>query len=254
MSPPEATQPRAQLRPTGQVDLTAAPLNRVFALAWGLPDSPNSLGEFVYAPKWTETARIDVTARAFADTNPANQAQADEDFARLMLRSLLIEKFQIKWHWEDRPIPGFTILADSPKMAKGDPTKRTRCFEGAPAGSPAAAKPPQFPRLVTCENVSMVQFGQLLPQIAGGYTRVAALDKTGLPGGYDFILNFSPIEQVLGPRPDAGAAGAGTALDPTGALSLQDAVRRQLGLRLEDAKLPFPVLVIDSMNQQPLDN
>ncbi len=254
MSPPEATQPRAQLRPTGQVDLTAAPLNRVFALAWGLPDSPNSLGEFVYAPKWTETARIDVTARAFADTNPANQAQADEDFARLMLRSLLIEKFQIKWHWEDRPIPGFTMLADSPKMAKGDPTKRTRCFEGAPAGSPAAAKPPQFPRLVTCENVSMVQFGQLLPQIAGGYTRVAALDKTGLPGGYDFILNFSPIEQVLGPRPDAGAAGAGTALDPTGALSLQDAVRRQLGLRLEDAKLPFPVLVIDSMNQQPLDN
>ena len=254
MSPPEATQPRAQLRPTGQVDLTAAPLNRVFALAWGLPDSPTLLAQFVYAPKWTETARIDVTARAFADTNPANQAQADEDFARLMLRSLLIEKFQIKWHWEDRPIPGFTIVADNPKMAKGDPTKRTRCFEGAPAGSPAAAKPPQFPRLVTCENVSMVQFGQLLPQIAGGYTRVAALDKTGLPGGYDFILNFSPIEQVLGPRPDAGAAAAGTALDPTGALSLQDAVRRQLGLRLEDAKLPFPVLVIDSINQQPLDN
>src|SRR5688500_2382602 len=89
MSPPEATQPRAQLRPTGQVDISAAPLNRVFALAWGLPDSPNLLAQFVVAPKWTETARIDVTARAFADTNPANQAQADEDFARLMLRSLL---------------------------------------------------------------------------------------------------------------------------------------------------------------------
>jgi uncharacterized protein (TIGR03435 family) len=254
MSPPEATQPRAQLRPTGQVDLSAAPLNRVFALAWGLPDNPNLLAQFVVAPKWTETARIDVTARAFADTNPANQAQADEDFARLMLRSLLIEKFQIKWHWEDRPIPGFTIVADGPKMTKGDPAKRTRCFEGAPAGSPAAAKPPQFPRLVTCENVSMQQFGQLLPQIAGDYTRVAAADKTGLPGGYDFILNFSPIAQVLGARPDAAAVNTGTALDPTGALSLQEAVRRQLGLRLEDAKLPFPVLVIDSINETPTDN
>ena len=171
-----------------------------------------------------------------------------------MLRSLLIEKFQIKWHMEDRPMPGFTIVADSPKMTKGDPAKRTRCFEGAPAGSPAAAKPPQFPRLVTCENVSMEQFGQLLPQIAGGYTRVAAVDKTGLQGGYDFTLNFSPIEQVLGPRPDAGAANTGAALDPTGALSLQDAVRRQLGIRLEDAKLPLPVLVIDSINETPTDN
>ena len=150
--------------------------------------------------------------------------------------------------------PGFTIVADGPKMTKGDPAKRTRCFEGAPPGSPAAAKPPQFPRLVTCENVTMEQFGQLIPQIAGGYTRVAALDKTGLQGGYDFTLNFSPIEQVLGARPDAGTVNSGTALDPTGALSLQEAVRRQLGLRLEDAKLPAPVLVIDSISETPLDN
>ena len=254
MSPPEATQPRAQLRPTGQVDISAGPLQRVMALAWGLPDNPNTLAQYVFAPKWVETANVDVTARAFADTNPANQAQLDDDRIRQMLVSLLVEKFQITWHWEDRPMPGFTIVADGPKMAKGDPTKRTRCFEGAPAGSAAAAKPPQFPRLVTCENVSMQQFGQLLPQIAGGYTRVAAVDKTGLQGGYDFILNFSPIEQVLGSRPDAAAANSGAALLPTGALSLQEAVRRQLGLKLEDAKLPFPVLVIDSINETPTDN
>jgi uncharacterized protein (TIGR03435 family) len=253
-SPPEATQSRAQLRPTGQVDISAGPLNRIISLAWNLPDSPDLLAQFLIAPKWVDNARFDVTARAFADTNPANNAQADEDFARLMLRSLLIERFQIKWHMEERPIPGFIILADNPRMTKSDPTKRTRCFEGAPAGSAAAARPPQFPRLVTCENVSMQQFGQLLPQIAGGYTRVAALDKTGLPGGYDFVLNFSPIDQVLGPRPEAGTAATGTALDPTGALSLQQAVRRQLGLRLEDAKLPAPVLVIDSIRETPLDN
>jgi uncharacterized protein (TIGR03435 family) len=255
-SPPEATQPRAQLRPTGQVDIGAAPLNRIIGLAWNLTDGGARVGDDAYlvGPKWLETARFDVTARAFADTNPANTAQADEDLARMMLRSLLIEKFQIKWHMEDRPMPAFAIVADSPKMTKGDPTKRTRCFEGLPPGSPAAAKPPQFPLLVTCENVSMVQFGQLLPTIAGGYTRIAALDKSGLPGGFDFTLNFSPIEQVQGPRPEAGAANTGVALDPTGALSLQDAVRRQLGLKLEDTKLPVPVLVIDSISEKPLDN
>ena len=254
MSPPEATQPRAQLRPTGQVDLSAAPLQRVMALAWGLPDNPATLAQYVFTPKWTETAKIDVTARAFADTNPANQAQLDDDRIRQMLVSLLVEKFQIKWHWEDRPMPGFTIVAEGPKMTKADPTKRTRCYEGAAAGSPAAAKPPQFPRLVTCENVSMEQFGQRLPQIAGDYTRVVALDKTGLQGGYDFTLNFSPIQQVQGPRPEAGAANVGVALDPTGALSLLDAVRRQLGIRFEETKLPFPVLVIDSINETPTDN
>jgi uncharacterized protein (TIGR03435 family) len=44
------------------------------------------------------------------------------------------------------------------------------------------------------------------------------------------------------------------ALDPTGALSLQDAVRRQLGIKLEAAKRPAPVLVIDSISEKPLDN
>jgi uncharacterized protein (TIGR03435 family) len=155
---------------------------------------------------------------------------------------------------EDRPMPAFTIVADSPKMAKADPTKRTRCFEGAPAGSPAAAKPPQFPRLLTCQNISMEQFAQMLPTVAGGYTRVPALDKSGLQGGYDFTLNFSPIEQVQGPRPEAGAANAGVAIDPTGALSLLDAVRRQLGIKLEETKRPVPVLVIDSLNETPTDN
>ena len=254
MSPPEANQPRAQLRPTGQVDISAGPLQRVMALAWNLPDNPATLAQYVFVPKWVETAKVDVVARAFADTNPANQAQLDDDRIRQMLVSLLVEKFQIKWHWEDRPIPGFTIVADSPKMAKGDPAKRTRCYEGLPAGKTPDPKQYPFPRLVTCENVSMQQFGQLLPQIAGGYTQVAAVDKTGQQGGYDFTLNFSPIGQVQGSRPELGAANTGAALDPTGALSLQEAVRRQLGLRLEDAKLPFPVLVIDSINDTPTDN
>jgi uncharacterized protein (TIGR03435 family) len=251
-SPPDATQPRAQLRPTGQVDISAGPLHRIIGLAWNLPNDPP--GPYLVGPKWVETALFDVTARAFATPNPANQAQLDEDLIRLMLRSLVVEKFQVKWHMEDRPMPAYDLVADSPKMTKADPTRRTRCFEGAPAGSPAAAKPPQFPRLVTCENVSMEQFAQMLPAIAGGYTRVPAADKTGLQGGYDFTLNFSPIGQVQGARPELGAANAGVALDPTGALSLMEAMRRQLGIRMEETKRPIPVLVIDSINEKPTDN
>ncbi|HVG53175.1 MAG TPA: TIGR03435 family protein [Vicinamibacterales bacterium] len=248
-SPPDAQNPRAQLQQTGVANISAAPLNRIMQLAWTLPNE-----QYIVGPKSLETIRIDITARAFATPNPENQAQVDEDLARLMLRSLLIDRFEIKWHMEDRPMPAYTLVAESPKMTKADPKVRTRCFEGAPPGSAAAAKPPQYPRQVTCQNVSMAQFGQMLPNVAGGYTRVPALDKTGLEGGYDFTLNFTPIEMLQGARPELGAANSGQALDPTGGLSLMDAVRRQLGVRLEETKRPVPVLVIDSMRETPKDN
>ena len=89
--------------------------------------------------------------------------------------------------------------------------------------------------------------------IANGYTRALAIDMSGLEGGYDFTLNVSTIGQVLGPQ-EHGSTGTGVAVDPTGALPLPDAARRQLGIRLEETKRPLPVMVIDSINQTPLDN
>jgi uncharacterized protein (TIGR03435 family) len=249
---PDVQGARAQLLPSGQVTISGPPLIRIMSLAWGLPDAQYS--QFIVGPKWIESSRFDVTARAFATPNPANQAQLDEDRIRLMLRALVVDRFQIKWHMEDRPLPAFEIVAEGPKMAKADPATRTRCYEGPPANSPPGAKPPPFPVLITCQNVSMEQFGQMLPRIAGRYTFVPAVDKTGLQGGYDFTLNFSPLEQVQGARPELGAATAGVALDPTGALSLMDAVRRQLGIRLQETRRPVPVLVIDSISEVPLDN
>jgi uncharacterized protein (TIGR03435 family) len=221
----------------------------MIALAWDLPNE-----RYLAGPKWLEETRFDLTARAFATTSPDNQAQLDEDRIRLMLRSLIVERFQMKFHMEDRPMPAYNLVADQPKMTKADPAKRTRCFEGLPPGSPAAARPQPFTRQVTCQNVSMDQFGQLLPSIAGGYTRARAIDMTGLPGGYDFTINFSTIGQVQGPAPGAASEGTGLPLDPTGALPLPDAARRQLGIRLEETKRPLPVMVIDSISEKPTDN
>ena len=254
MSPPGSdAPPRMQLLPTGQVSGSNAPINRVLQLAWNLPNEQHLVG-----PKWLETNKYEFIARVYANAGPNANVQQDEDIARRMLQALLIERFQMKYHMEDRPMPAYNLRADNPKMAKADPTRRTRCFEGAAPGTPAAARPPQFGRQVTCQNISMAQFGAWLPSIAGGYTQVAAVDMTGLEGGYDFTLEFSPIGLVQGPRPEAGNPGnAGTnaaALDPTGALSLLDAVRQQLGIRMEETKRPAPVLVIDAMNEKPTEN
>ena len=146
----------------------------------------------------------------------------------------------------------YILTADKPKMAAADPSKRTRCVQGAaPANANRALA--QQPRQFTCTNVTMKQFGELIPQFAAGYTQVAVLDKTGLEGGYDFTLSFSGVGQVQN-RTNTGAAPGAAASDPNGALSLWDAINNQLGLKVEEQKRPQPVLVIDSIAEKPTDN
>jgi uncharacterized protein (TIGR03435 family) len=57
-------------------------------------------------------------------------------------------------------------------------------------------------------------------------------DETGLPGKYDFQLEWTP---------DSGPCPGATADRP----SIFTAVQQQLGLRLESAKGPVEILVVD---------
>jgi len=74
-------------------------------------------------------------------------------------------------------------------------------------------------------------------------------------GDYKFTLSFSSIGLVapLGggaPPPD----GAQQAAEPNGAISLFDAFKNELGLKLEKQKRIEPVLVIDHIELQPTAN
>jgi len=119
-------------------------------------------------------------------------------------------------------------------------------------------------RLVTCQNMTMAQFAQQLPSIASGYIHNPVIDATGIEGAWDFTLSFSPIGlfQSAGVRPgDSGptptaspGASAPAASDPSGAMSLFDAVRKQLGVKLDMQKRTTPVLVIDHADENPTDN
>lgn len=82
-------------------------------------------------------------------------------------------------------------------------------------------------------------------------------NATGLEGGWDFTLSFSGAGQLQnGPAPATApdAGGLAAVLEPTGALSLFDAVNKQMGLKLVKEVRPAPVLVIDSVSEQPTDN
>jgi uncharacterized protein (TIGR03435 family) len=103
--------------------------------------------------------------------------------------------------------------------------------------------------------MTLRQFAEDLPRFAGGYIHVPVVDASGLDGAWDFTLSFSPSDQVTA-RATSTAAPEGPlgAADPNGALSVFDAVQRQLGLKLELRKRPMPVLVIDHVDEQPSGN
>jgi uncharacterized protein (TIGR03435 family) len=68
------------------------------------------------------------------------------------------------------------------------------------------------------------------------------LDRTGFTGNFNLSLEFAPDEAIangIGPAPSANLSGP----------SIFSALQEQLGLRLESAKGPVEVIVIDHVER-----
>jgi uncharacterized protein (TIGR03435 family) len=94
---------------------------------------------------------------------------------------------------------------------------------------------------------------------APGYFDRPVIDLTGIEGSFDFTLGWTGKQRILDGRnrPAAAVPQGGVAVpsDPSGAITIFEAVERQLGLKVEAQKHPMPVLVIDHEDpQQPTDN
>jgi uncharacterized protein (TIGR03435 family) len=263
-SGPDSKQNRNPFQPGGKLDLQGFTLKFLIIIAWNLNGDEMLVG----APKWLDSDKFDIVAKASTASllhMPSNAPPMDIDTLRLMLRALLVDRFKLAVHTEDRPLPAYNLVAAKPKLTKADPANRTRFKEGpAPASKDPRDKNPLLGRLVTCTNMTMEQFAAQLQNIAPGYIHSPVLDSTGLDGAYDFTLSFSPagVFQSGGGRGgerggDAAPPAGGTtaaASDPNGALTLFEAIDKQLGLKLEKKNRPVSVLVIDHVEQRPVDN
>jgi len=256
---PSAPDTRSFGRINGnEVNAQGLPLKFLITFAWDL--NPNSNDDIIGAPSWLSDDKFDILAKVSSD-KPANSGpQADTiDFEdlRAMVKQLLIDRFQMKVRTEDRPIPAYTLYSVKPKMKTADPATRTKCSEGpGPDGKDPRKTTPILNRLVTCQNMTSADIASELQHIAGGYIYGPVLDKSGLDGAYDFTLSFSSVGRTNAPPPPAAATAANAdtdAGDPSGALTLYDAVSRQLGLKLVKEKRPMPVLVIDSIQEKPIE-
>ena len=104
---------------------------------------------------------------------------------------------------------------------------------------------PRLARLLECRNATIAQFAQTL-QIYEPYSFAYPVeDATGLSGGWDFTLSYTPDYMMQQTKPDA---------EPTGDISLTEAIAKQLGLKLEKRKRMLPVVVIDHMDEKPKEN
>jgi uncharacterized protein (TIGR03435 family) len=249
LSPPEATQARSRLMPGGRIEAEGVTMNQIMQLAWDI-----TTDELVAnTPKWWNETKYSILAQTSTAISGVGQdTNIDIDDLKAMLRQLVTERFQLKSHYEDRPVTAYTLVANNPKMAKADPSNRTGFREG-PAPGQRDQRNQIINRMVTVRNMSMPQFAEDLRRIAGGYVRVPIEDQTGLDGSYDFTLSFSAIGLLNARSGGPGGSPVGDAADPTGGLSLFDAVERQLGLKLEMRKRPMKVLVIDSIQEKPLE-
>jgi uncharacterized protein (TIGR03435 family) len=253
-----------------QVDVTNSNLKFLINFAWEL--NPNDSQQIANAPKWLDTDHFDILAKVSPETQATgspNAQRIDIEDLRFMVRALIEDRFQMKSHMEDRPIDAYTLIAVSPKLRPADPLSRTRCKEGpGPDGKDPRIATPILGRLLTCQNMTSAQIADELQRQAAGYIFSPVLDKTGLKGSWDFTLSFSTAGQLQSGAAGGGGGGTGTgsgtgspatdgapsASEPNGAISLFDAVNRQLGLKLERQRRPAPVLVIDHIEEKPTEN
>jgi uncharacterized protein (TIGR03435 family) len=235
-----------------------ASLSTLIEFAWNVPREDS--GVVVGGAPWLDNDRFDVEARILIDPSlenaPPSAPRVYLDQLRSMERQLLEDRFDLLVHWEDRTMSAYSLVAVKPRLTRANPNSRTRCIDGAAPGEkdPRVANP-ALDRSISCQNVTMAQFGEELQQISHGTIHYPVSDATGLKGGWNLTLSFTSTAQataLASAPPQADSLSSGS--EPTSAVSLFDAVARELGLRLVKEKRPEPVLVIDHVNEQPSAN
>jgi uncharacterized protein (TIGR03435 family) len=179
-------------------------------------------------PSWAENNEWAIVATPAPGTPPVNPPIVNDDF-RARIQGLLATRFQMKSHLEKRDLPVYilTLVKGGPKFPEpnGRPYRLFRIGGGA----------------IVHDGASKLDL--LVSFLANNFER-PVLDETGLTGAYNLNLKWTP-------DPKAGSAPSAAA-DPAGP-SLFTALEEQLGLKLQAARRPVEVLVIDHI-EKPSEN
>jgi uncharacterized protein (TIGR03435 family) len=229
------TKTDAQFLPGGRIDVKAVTMEFLLTQAYNVDK------EMIVGPKWFTVDKFDIVAKAPVDLTP--------EVAMTMLKNLLADRFKLKAHMEDQPVPVYALTVSKRGLKMKESTGETRSGCKSTAGDGK--------RNYTCQNTTMAQLAEKLRQQAPAYVDHPVVDLTGLKGAYDFVLSWTPKQQFQNGGRGGDAAvtpGASGASDPNGDLTVSEALERQLGIKMEATKHPLPVVVVDHVEQKPTEN
>jgi uncharacterized protein (TIGR03435 family) len=203
--------------------------------AYGIPGN-----RILEGPKWLDSTRFDIEAKM--DDSEADHLRTLAHGPRrletqAMFQQLLADRFKLTVHWETRELPVYALIA-AKKGPKLQPTKESS--EGSGTTSDGSRSGWEF----TAKGVTLPELAEALTQELSRELGRDIIDKTEIKGRYDLTLKWTP---------DAGAATDSAATSTDSGPSIFTAVQEQLGLKLEPAKAPVQVLVIDHA-EMPSEN
>lgn len=236
----------------GQITWASAALRSIVMLAYDVQTFQ------VTAPDWLAAERYDIAAKV--------PPGATKQQVNVMWQNLLKERFGMIIHHESKEfqVQELTVAKGGPKLKPTDLGPSPEPFTPAPGprkldknGSPEmngfgaiVTIFPDGPRArMDAKGLTMADFASRMAGFAGGHP---VLDKTGLTGRYDFVLEFTP--DLTGIPMPAGVAGprSGVASEP--AATVAAAVEQQLGLKLTAARAMLDVIVVDRAEKIPTAN
>jgi len=172
-------------------------------------------------PQWIRTDGYDIEATA------ENPASTSENQLRQMLKALLEDRFKLKYRREIQEVPGFALTIDrgGPKLQKAtgaeEPFVLTTVLPNA---------------TLVATRTSMATFAKEMLSKANlclGAPLSPVVDRTGLEGVYAFRMAWTLCRGEVVPGSDN-----------TIPYALKD-----LGLKLEAAKVPQEILFIDNVER-----
>jgi uncharacterized protein (TIGR03435 family) len=210
---------------------TNVSLKNVMEEAFGITEARIEGG-----PKWVESERFDIEAKM--DEATAAQIQKlgrkEREAAEMkVFQQLLAQRFKLAFHWESHEMPVYALVT----------TKKGPLLHEAakPQGGGASAHNGEL----KAEGVTMDDLADILTQDLARELGREVVNRTGVQGRYDLELKWTASREARRATDNGERAD-----EPP---SIFTATQEQLGLKLESAKGPVQVLVIDHV-EMPTEN
>jgi uncharacterized protein (TIGR03435 family) len=192
------------------------PLRQLIKYAYKIIDS-----QIIGAPGWIDTDSYDFEAKT---DRPVTRAEV-----AALFQGLLADRFKLQFHNETRTLSALVLTVDK---AGSKMTANDSSYEWDIPIMPIPGSIPKF-KGTRCPMYYLTWW------IAQRESR-PVVDKTGLPGFWDFTLEFIP---------EGMGRGNGDLTTPVDGSSLTTALRQQLGLKLASEKAPVEVYLIDHVER-----